>query len=84
MVVRADSPFKTFNDLLNYARKNPGQLKWSLPGRGVTLHMTPMLIFKKEGVTTIDVPYKGGAGRSRHSPDGRARGYVQRYVRGFD
>lgn len=61
MIVRADSPFKTFNDLLNYARKNPGQLKWSNPGRGVSSHMTTMLIFKKEGVSTIDVPYKGGS-----------------------
>jgi tripartite-type tricarboxylate transporter receptor subunit TctC len=60
LLARADAPFKTFSDLINHGRKNPGQLKWSVPGRGVTLHMTPMLIFKKEGVTTIDVPYKGG------------------------
>ena len=60
LIVRVNSPFRTLHDLLDYARKHPAELKWSVPGRGVTLHMTPMLIFKKEGVTTIDVPYKGG------------------------
>jgi tripartite-type tricarboxylate transporter receptor subunit TctC len=61
MIVRADSPFKTFGDLLNYARKNPGQLKWANPGRGVSSYMATMLIFRKEGVNTIEVPYKGGS-----------------------
>ena len=60
MAVRGDSPFKTFNDLLTYAKKNPGQLRWAHGGRGIAYHITPMLIFKKEGVSTIDVPYKGG------------------------
>lgn len=59
MPVKADSPFKTFDDLLNYAKKNPGQLKWCHTGRGITLHMSALIIFKKAGVQTIDVPYKG-------------------------
>lgn len=59
MPVKADSPYKTFDDLLSYARKNPGQLRWAHTGRGITLHMSGMIIFKKAGVMTIDVPYKG-------------------------
>lgn len=58
MGVRGDSPFKTFSDLLEYARKNPGQLKWSHSGRGITPQLTALLIFKKEGIESIDVPYK--------------------------
>ena len=61
MAVKADSPFKTLNDLLQYARKNPGKLKWAHLGRGMSNHQIPMLIFKKEGVITIDVPYRGGS-----------------------
>jgi tripartite-type tricarboxylate transporter receptor subunit TctC len=61
MCVGVDSPFKTFNDLLQYVRTNPGQLKWSNPGRGVTAYITATVIFKKERVSTIDVPYKGGS-----------------------
>jgi tripartite-type tricarboxylate transporter receptor subunit TctC len=59
IAVRADSPFKTLDDLLNYARKNPGQLKWAHQGRGIALHLNTLAIFKKAGVKTVEVPYKG-------------------------
>ena len=60
VVVKADSPYRTFKDLLSFARKHPGDLKWSNPGRGTTIHIMLKLIFQKEGVNTIDVPFKGG------------------------
>ncbi len=59
MVVKADSPFKTLDDVLAYARKNPGRLNWCHTGRGITLHMSALTIFRKAGVQTVDVPYKG-------------------------
>lgn len=59
MIVRGDSPWKTLNELLEYGRKNPGKLKWAHTGRGITLHMCGLLIFRRAGVETIDVPYKG-------------------------
>jgi tripartite-type tricarboxylate transporter receptor subunit TctC len=58
-MVKADSPFKTFEDVVAYAKKNPGQFKWGHPGRGVTLHMSQLIIFKKLGVQAIDIPFKG-------------------------
>jgi tripartite-type tricarboxylate transporter receptor subunit TctC len=58
-VVRGDSPWKTFNDLLDYARKNPGKLRWAHTGRGISQHLYGVLIFRKAGVEAIDVPYKG-------------------------
>lgn len=58
--VRSDSPFKTFNDVLDYGRKNPDQLRWSHPGRGTSIHLMGLMIFKKAGVKVIEVPYKGG------------------------
>jgi tripartite-type tricarboxylate transporter receptor subunit TctC len=57
--VRGDSPWKTFNDLLDYAKKNPGKLRWAHIGRGTVAHVPFAFIFKKAGVETIDVPYKG-------------------------
>jgi tripartite-type tricarboxylate transporter receptor subunit TctC len=57
--VKGDSPWKTLNDLLDYARKNPGKLKWGHSGRGLLTHINPTLIFRKAGVDTIDIPYKG-------------------------
>lgn len=61
MIVKDDSQWKTLGDLLDYARENPGKLRWSHHGRGIVLHLIPLLIFKKAGVETIDVPFKGGA-----------------------
>jgi tripartite-type tricarboxylate transporter receptor subunit TctC len=59
--VRGDSPWKTLNDLLDYARKNPGKLSWGHSGRGITTHLNTISIFRKAGVDTIDIPYKGAA-----------------------
>jgi tripartite-type tricarboxylate transporter receptor subunit TctC len=60
LIVKADSPWKTLGDLLDYARKNPGKLKWGHTGRGITIHISTLLIFRKAGVETIDIPYPGG------------------------
>jgi tripartite-type tricarboxylate transporter receptor subunit TctC len=59
LAVKGDSPRKTFGDLLDYAKKNPGKLTWSHTSRGSPLFMSTVLIFRKAGVKTIDVPYLG-------------------------
>jgi tripartite-type tricarboxylate transporter receptor subunit TctC len=59
LIVREDSPLKTFDDFLAYTRKNPGQLKWSHLGRGIPPTIILLSVLKKAGVQTIDVPYKG-------------------------
>jgi tripartite-type tricarboxylate transporter receptor subunit TctC len=59
LCVKGDSPWKTFNDLLDYAKKNPGKLRWAHSGRGTADHVPMLLIFRKAGAETIDVPTKG-------------------------
>jgi tripartite-type tricarboxylate transporter receptor subunit TctC len=59
LIVKGDSPWKTLNDLLDYARKNPGKLTWSHTGRGISQHMYGLLLFRKAKVETTDIPYKG-------------------------
>jgi len=59
LFVKGDSPWKTLNDLLDYAKKNQGKLRWAHAGRGTILHFAPLLILKKAGVEAIEVPYKG-------------------------
>jgi tripartite-type tricarboxylate transporter receptor subunit TctC len=59
VVVRADSPFKTFNDLLVYARANPGKLSYATPGTGTSLHLAMEEIGAKAGVQFLHVPFKG-------------------------
>jgi tripartite-type tricarboxylate transporter receptor subunit TctC len=59
LYVKGDSPWKTLDDLLDYARKNPGNIKWGHPGRGLSIYISALSIFRKAGVETKDVPYKG-------------------------
>jgi tripartite-type tricarboxylate transporter receptor subunit TctC len=61
VVVRADSPWKTFKEFLAYAKANPGKINYGTPGAGTTLHITMEQIAKKEGITWTHVPFKGTA-----------------------
>lgn len=61
VTVRADSPFKTFKDLIEYARTNPGKLTYGTPGNGTSLHVTMEQIALREKIEWTQVPFKGGA-----------------------
>jgi tripartite-type tricarboxylate transporter receptor subunit TctC len=61
VVVKADSPFKTFNDLLVYARANPGKLSYATPGTGTSLHLAMEEVAAKTGVQFLHIPFKGYA-----------------------
>jgi len=61
VVVKADSPFKAFNDLLVYARANPGKLSYATPGTGTSLHLAMEEVAAKTGVQFLHIPFKGYA-----------------------
>jgi len=61
VVVRADSPFAAFKDMVAYARANPGRLTYGTPGNGTSLHITMEQIAQHEGIQWVQVPFKGGA-----------------------
>ena len=61
IVVKSDSPFKTFQDLIDYARANPGRLSYATPGAGTSLHLAMEEIAAKTGVQFLHVPFKGYA-----------------------
>ena len=61
VVVRADSPFKTFNDMIEHARANPGKVNYGTPGAGSSLHITMEQIAKQKGIKWTQVPFKGVA-----------------------
>lgn len=59
-VVRTDSPFKSFKELMDFAKANPGKLTYGSPGAGTSLHIGMEQIAKKAGVQFTHVPFKGG------------------------
>jgi len=61
VVVKADSPHKTFQDLLDFAKANPGKATYATSGAGTSLHITMEQIALKVGVRWTHVPFKGGA-----------------------
>src|SRR5881392_2841211 len=61
VVVRADSPFKTFNELIANARAHPGQLSYATPGTGTSPHLLIEEVSMKTGVKFLHVPFKGFA-----------------------
>ena len=61
IVVKSDSPLKTFGDLIEYARANPAKLAYGTPGTGTSLHLAMEEIAVKAGVQFLHVPFKGQA-----------------------
>jgi len=61
VVVKGDSPFKTFNDLVAYAKANPGKVTYSHPGTGGTTHITMEILGLRNGIKWIHVPTKGSS-----------------------
>ncbi|MFO8090376.1 MAG: tripartite tricarboxylate transporter substrate binding protein [Desulfatiglandaceae bacterium] len=61
LVVPANSPFETAEELIAYAKKNPGKLRWAHTGRGNFHHVAGMGFLLKNGITAQDVPFNGGA-----------------------
>jgi tripartite-type tricarboxylate transporter receptor subunit TctC len=61
VVVRADAPWKTWQDLIAYAKANPGKLSYGSPGANTSLHVTMEDIAQRDGIKWVHVPFKGNA-----------------------
>jgi len=59
ITVRADSPFKTLKDAIDYARQNPDMVKIGTPGVGISVSVIAEIIGRKAGVKWTIIPFKG-------------------------
>ena len=57
----ADSQFKTWKDVVEYAKANPGKITYATPGAGTSLHIGMEQIAAKDGIKLTQVPFKGVA-----------------------
>jgi tripartite-type tricarboxylate transporter receptor subunit TctC len=60
LVVRTDSPFKSLNEIISFAKAHPGKLNYGTSGPGSISHMTAEMLKNITKVQAVDVPYKGG------------------------
>ncbi|MFQ6018203.1 MAG: Bug family tripartite tricarboxylate transporter substrate binding protein [Kiloniellaceae bacterium] len=59
IIVRKDSPFKTLQDLINYAKANPGKLTLAGSGKGTANHLLQVRFSKLAGIKTTYVAMRG-------------------------
>jgi tripartite-type tricarboxylate transporter receptor subunit TctC len=58
MIVNNDVPVKTVQELIAYAKKNPGKLAFASDGNGTTAHLGVELFKAMTGTHLLHVPYK--------------------------
>ena len=61
LVVPADSPVKTFKELIALAKKNPGKLTYGHAGLGTASHIPAEVMKTMTDTDILPVPYKGVA-----------------------
>jgi len=61
VTVKADSPFKTVQDLVDYAKQHPGDIDYSSPGRYTGNQVVMASLGKDQNVEFTHIPYKGDA-----------------------
>ncbi len=59
LVVHADSDFKTLQDVVDYAKANPGKLTLSGSGKGTANHLAQIRFDEMAGIKTTYVAFKG-------------------------
>lgn len=61
VVVQADSPWKTIQDFIQYARNTPQTISYGTSGVGSTGQLSMEELANAAGMRLIHVPYRGGA-----------------------
>lgn len=76
ITVGAESPIRTFTDLVEAAKATPGKLLFASPGNATVAHLTGEYLQKAIGIQYKHVPYKGTAQALPDVISGRASFFV--------
>lgn len=60
VVVPADSPYKTFDDLISDIKARPGKVRMSYSGPGASGHIQGLMLTKNAGLDVSMTPFGGG------------------------
>lgn len=87
LMARKDLPFNTLQDVVAYAKANPGKLNYASAGNGSGQHVLAAALWHLAGVNITHIPYKGAQAAYQDLLGGRvdlffdlsstARGQVQ-------
>src|SRR5882672_11461404 len=61
LAVREDAPYRTFQELVEFSKKNPGKVRVGTVGTGSVGHLNLEMINSLTGANLTMVPFKGGA-----------------------
>lgn len=61
LVVNPNRPYKTVQELIDFAKKNPGEVTYGSPGSGASPHVSGALFQSMTGAELTHIPYKGSA-----------------------
>ena len=61
LVVHPSIPAKSIQELLAYARSNPGKLRYGTPGTGTTPQLSAVMFSIMANIKMLEVPYKSSA-----------------------
>jgi len=61
LVVLPDSPWNTFKEFIDYAKANPGKIRYSTAGPGSPQHLVMERLALKEKIKWTHIPFEGGA-----------------------
>jgi tripartite-type tricarboxylate transporter receptor subunit TctC len=61
IAVRQDAPYKSFGELVEFAKKNPGKVRVGTVGPGSAGHLNVEMVNSLTGAGLTVVPFKGGA-----------------------
>jgi tripartite-type tricarboxylate transporter receptor subunit TctC len=59
--VNKDAPFKSAQELVAYAKRNPGKVSFGSSGNGSAAHLTTELLKSMTQTDMVHIPYKGAA-----------------------
>src|SRR3954463_1559762 len=61
LVANAGVPYSSLQEMLSFAKANPGKASYGSPGTGSSLHLVAEMLQQSAGVELLHVPYKGMA-----------------------
>lgn len=76
VAVAADSPLKSFNELLAASKAKPGGLNFAYSGNGTVAHLSGVMLQNQANIKWTLVPYKGAAQAATDLIGGQVQLYI--------